>query len=1023
MSKFSYLNNDSHPNDSVLLKYTEDELKTKFIFRNSETHKYYVGSINIMEKWYNEQPEERMNFHEIIIEGRQKIKFDIDYLGEKKEKRNIIAVMYEIIDVICQQFKKIYSIPLLNKNILVYDSSGVCGEKYKFSYHIIIKYAVENTNEAKLFTKQIKSNVSSFASRIIDSSVNSKNHGLRILHSQKDGRIKKLTCEFNTCKKSTVLDSLVRWYPSKDKEITVLPTKEYNITYDTFENPLIPSNDNNSFISTILSYIPKDVLDGFQFDKIINDQILTFRRLHPSYCSICDRTHESENSLMILYTKERIIQLCRRSDGSRTLKRFELEHTDEKEVSILENIINSPIIEDPLEFMKLKDKNVYSERYMREYEHKPTLVVKGQMSLGKSKQLLKYIDKYYDEDSVVRILTFRRAFTNSLRETFPHFHVYDTIKGEIKDENYKKLIIQMESLHRLNLSHEHIDLLILDEVESIFAQFNSGLYKHFNQAFAVFEYLLQSAKHVVCIDAHVGNRTYRLLKKMRPDHNIFFHWNKHKQLANSNYHFTLKENTLIAQYIESIKTKKVIVATNSLQKAKLLYEIAEGEQPKKKIMLYSSETCEKLKKEHLSDVNKHWAKYDILIYTPTITAGISFEKSWFDEFFGFFSNNSCPVETCIQMIGRVRNIKSNNLYICLHADYYNFPDDAPTIERHIYLNKQSLFLDELNCPFVYKYSPKDKQPVISCIKTNAYHLMIENTIINNKSKNNFIKRFINYIKISAHVSCLEDPEGEEIEALKNLKKGLAEEIKEKHSVAVANADEIDSDEVITLADKDVTESEKLSLAKFQLRKKYDFWDNPITPEFVTKYYPLNVKNAFENLTKILSCATIKEGLNQIQHTERQIYKSNEEFDISHINNLVYDFEFIRHKIALDVMYLAGFKSFFDSNLYPKSKLFTNIINNYDCIKNNLKDYGYKFKLSVPNIPARISLLSEDDQETYLNKLVRLFSRILHVQYLVKIVRQKNHCSLVLEFEEYFSINKLSSEKPCLIIKNTEYKKV
>lgn len=38
-----------------------------------------------------------------------------------------------------------------------------------------------------------------------------------------------------------------------------------------------------------------------------------------------------------------------------------------------------------------------------------------------------------------------------------------------------------------------------------------------------------------------------------------------------------------------------------------------------------SKSMAKIKKEDFQDVNKIWTKYDLVIYTSTLTAGVSFE--------------------------------------------------------------------------------------------------------------------------------------------------------------------------------------------------------------------------------------------------------------------------------------------------------------------------------------------------------------------------------------------------------------
>jgi hypothetical protein len=48
----------------------------------------------------------------------------------------------------------------------------------------------------------------------------------------------------------------------------------------------------------------------------------------------------------------------------------------------------------------------------------------------------------------------------------------------------------------------------------------------------------------------------------------------------------------------------------------------------------------KIKADDFADVHKAWADCDILIYTGTLTAGISFELERFDTFIGLFAKKS-----------------------------------------------------------------------------------------------------------------------------------------------------------------------------------------------------------------------------------------------------------------------------------------------------------------------------------------------------------------------------------------------
>lgn len=37
-----------------------------------------------------------------------------------------------------------------------------------------------------------------------------------------------------------------------------------------------------------------------------------------------------------------------------------------------------------------------------------------------------------------------------------------------------------------------------------------------------------------------------------------------------------------------------------------------------------------IKAEHFKDVHQHWTNYQVILYSPTLTAGVSFELEYFD---------------------------------------------------------------------------------------------------------------------------------------------------------------------------------------------------------------------------------------------------------------------------------------------------------------------------------------------------------------------------------------------------------
>jgi len=83
--------------------------------------------------------------------------------------------------------------------------------------------------------------------------------------------------------------------------------------------------------------------------------------------------------------------------------------------------------------------------------------------------------------------------------------------------------------------------------------------------------------------------------------------------------------------------------------------------PHLKLALYTSSSGgqEKVK---LKKVDEHWSDVNALIYSPTISAGVSFDKIHFDIMLGvMICSNSCSERDYHQIIRRVRKVDEKDM--------------------------------------------------------------------------------------------------------------------------------------------------------------------------------------------------------------------------------------------------------------------------------------------------------------------------------------------------------------------------
>jgi len=146
-----------------------------------------------------------------------------------------------------------------------------------------------------------------------------------------------------------------------------------------------------------------------------------------------------------------------------------------------------------------------------------TLLVKSPMATRKTKVLVEYLNSdQVPKDARVIIISFRKSFTSELLNNIgPDFVDYQTVDGII-DAN--KVIVQYESVRRLNVCDLDKTILILDEAESILTQMQSLQVNNGGHVFSCwinFGNLVKNANKVIAMDAYTGFRTYEILASSR----------------------------------------------------------------------------------------------------------------------------------------------------------------------------------------------------------------------------------------------------------------------------------------------------------------------------------------------------------------------------------------------------------------------------------------------------------------------------------------------------------------------------
>lgn len=558
----------------------------------------------------------------------------------------------------------------------------------------------------------------------------------------------------------------------------------------------------------------------------------------------------------------------------------------------------------------------YSEPAIRPFELAATLFVRAGMKMGKTKALTDYLRHHHNSTSaVIRVISFRRTFSANLMQQLETigFQSYQSLMGAITADD-RRVVIQVESLYRLEIldTDGAVDLVVLDECESILEQFDSPYQRaNFETNFSNFRQLIGTARHVVCMDAYITDRTYNVMSRMRPitaerwtAMNVaepetpvaaaapgqvprdlahaadvmfmpggVYHCNEYRNQTGDTYLFTadlVRWLRLIHSAVDA--QENIVICSNSKSRARQIQRVLIEylELDPTAIGLYDSETQPSVINRHLADVGAYWSQYRVLIYTPTITAGVSFEVEHYQRMFCYFTDRSCNVGTCTQMMGRVRNLSARESIIYVEAFDDSMPTDTRDIRRLLTESRRNLGR-RLGANLRDWYNTGRELPVNG---SPYFDLFIENLRINNISRNSFTRVLVRQLAEYGATLCHVDEDemvartGDEDPEIIFEKES---EIREWYSDAKA-AERIERAEDIAFApdlepaaiaelenriaeDADLSPDERAAMARHRLRQTFHYPAaapdgteiNPISTRFVEKYSARKVKTQYRNL--------------------------------------------------------------------------------------------------------------------------------------------------------------------------------
>lgn len=316
---------------------------------------------------------------------------------------------------------------------------------------------------------------------------------------------------------------------------------------------------------------------------------------------------------------------------------------------------------------------------MNEYPADPLVCIRANMGAGKTKELGdRFFPKHLKNPRTSCIvITFNRQLAVKNYEDFGRFDFVNYLNCADSVYRHKRLIVCLDSLVKVDTLFQFV---VIDEATSVLLHANSPFMEtRMQQVMSVLKQLLLNAKHVYLLDACVDNsivfnvaewmtmhgknrRTATWIRNtfIQPTNRVA-HVYHYKTRAGSRQCDAIRIACLMRIKSALLEGKRVVVPTSSKKFAKYIVKAISKDLPDKVVMVYHRDNP-----NHGTKPAFAWLALDLLVYSPTIGPGISFEASHFDCLIAFFVNDpkwAPPVSTALQQLFRVRALVGGQMDI------------------------------------------------------------------------------------------------------------------------------------------------------------------------------------------------------------------------------------------------------------------------------------------------------------------------------------------------------------------------
>lgn len=619
--------------------------------------------------------------YEYLMNKRVRPYGDIDhYVPDTMDEEEFdilnIAVWYSIVE----HFKAV------NRKISLYTSSSYKAKKISWRW-VVPDIYVDSYKHAKEFAKVIYDEIQFPSEYDVkpDYSVYASNKKMRMVGTSKPNENRPLKCE--NCE---IIDTIITYIPENAEYIPIELAKEpvrEHVICDVEDKLILQALDCISVESWKSYIICRNLIWAMTSCNIQPETIHYYTskayNYEETWVENLIKSHNIRVSPTISY-----IRKYAKIDNPAQYSKIEFKNTISPE-TVKQNI-------NELLTLTTNEKTIYDTgRYLMELLDVKTASYKSMLGTGKTTQMIKFIKKHIGKR--ILVLSGRRTFSDSIfaeleKYGFVHYEKHKAKHGRKEEISCDKLIIQVSSASLKLIETQSYDIIMCDEIETLLTMLSPlTIYKSMNDyvtMYKTFERLIRDTNQVLCFDAFLTDRTMNMLYSLRGSSELVINTTlpysrKCTEIKNETEFFRTLNKRIIDDKKRIVSVWGTATAGESFHK--------NLEHNKITTQFYHKNSNEKVKTEHMRDVNTHWAKYQSIGYTGTITVGINYtnEEAKFDQLSLYASAWGCGARDYAQALHRAREIKEDQVLIHIS------PSTKPCSSEAGFINQEDIWDKQL----------------------------------------------------------------------------------------------------------------------------------------------------------------------------------------------------------------------------------------------------------------------------------------------------------------------------------------